>query len=478
LNAVAHRLNIDLDGAESSLEDNEESNDWLSESNLAHEIHDLANRCYKSGSLEEAAELYDLVLEIAPDTLESFFNRGLARCRLRSYELAAQDLRHVIQMNPDLAEAYYTLGLIEQYRGDLDAAIAQYEKAFEVDPKYEKARQELLEAKTKKQEGASPSSASSTSTTDDAGLIRDFSVYARKPDCNFAMVGGCWAAKRQLRLITEYLRGSQLFQKWGIRPPRGVLLYGPSGTGKTLLAEALAGEVDCPCYMPPVGIFQSVWAGYTEANFRRLWEEASSHRAAIIFLDEFDSLASCRSDSRAATGEHWYNRIVGAILGLMSSSPERLVVIAATNCLHNIDPAFLRPGRFEYLIPVDMPTAEELAEIWLIHLQRVEEKAGRIPVLDRPLHEVVFAERQQWLRGAFCDLDMSGIVGLARLSREQGLTGADVAEVVRRVAASRLEVEFELNVDFGPLSLSDFRQELKGYQVSVHRRLAWAEEET
>jgi transitional endoplasmic reticulum ATPase len=468
---AARAAGVDLDRASECNEDDDDY--WFGELSLEHELHNLANDLYKLERFAESIELYTLALEVRPDLLEAYFNRGLAHTRVCSYISAAEDINRVIELNPHLAEAYYTLGLIRQYQGDYDAAIAQYTRALEVDPKYERARTQRDETRARAQEPYRPPS--SGRSDDDSGLVRDFSAFEIKPDCNFSMVGGCAEAKQELRMIAEQLKGSSLFEKWGIAPPRGVILHGPPGTGKSLLAEALAGEVACPFYSPPVGIYHSMWAGNTEANLRRLFTEASAHPAAVIFLDELDSIASRRGDARTSGGEHWYNRIVGALLDLISSAKSGLIVIGATNSLHNVDPAFLRPGRFDYLIPVDVPTEDELVEIWAVHLRQAEERATRVPLLAAELHEALLGslDRRECseARGRPAH---NPLREMAQASAQKGFTGADVREVIRRIAKSMMRLEHAVGgIDVGPISTDEIHREIARYQVAEYRRELW-----
>jgi tetratricopeptide (TPR) repeat protein len=437
---------------------------------VEHELHNVANDLYQLERYDEAIFCYDLALEINGDLLETYFNRGLAYTRKKRYDTAERDLSKVIDMNPNLAEAWYTRGLIRQYKEEYDEAIDDFEKALEVDKSYHKAEEQLLAARRKRDESRTRRRGKSDDAEESEGRIRDFSPYLTKPDCTLADVGGHREVKRRLRTIAAYLKGDPVLGEWGAELPRGVLLCGRPGVGKTHLARCLAGEAQCPFYAPPTSVFEDMWAGNMQKNLRRLWEQASQHSRAIIFLDEFDSLGSRRTSAKDP--DSWYNRMVGCILELMDNlvqRGERLVVIAATNRKANIDAAFLRPGRFTYVIEVDSPSARELAEIWLIHLEAAASRAARVDFLVDPVLEAVLADRQDWLDKAFRfpENDRTGIVRLARLSEDKDLVGDDVREVIRRTIDERVMAAVECGLDLGPITPDDLYRQLEDYDSGL-----------
>ncbi len=126
------------------------SYDDYGELSLEHEYHNLANDYYKIGEFDKAIEHYNKALELRPDLLETYFNRGLAYTRKGLYDKAMEDLNKVIELNPNLAEAFYTRGLVHEYKLEYDLAILDYNKALEVDPKYSKAETQRQVAYNKK----------------------------------------------------------------------------------------------------------------------------------------------------------------------------------------------------------------------------------------------------------------------------------------------------------------------------------------
>ncbi len=438
--------------------------DFAQTRSVEHELHDLANEFYRLERYDEAVLCYSLALDLNEELLETWFNRGLAHTRRRDYEPAERDLSKVIELDGSLGEAWYTRGLIRQYKQEYDEAIADFEEALERG--YEKAESQLVAARQKRDESRTRRRGKSDDSDDSEGRIRDFSPYLTKPDSTLADVGGHREVKRRLRTIAAYLKGDAILGEWGAELPRGVLLCGRPGVGKTHLARCLAGEAKCPFYAPPTSVFEDMWAGNMQKNLRRLWQQASEHPKAIIFLDEFDSLGSRRAGARDP--DAWYNRMVGCILELMDNlarRSERVVVIAATNRKENIDAAFLRPGRFTYVIEVDSPTAFELAEIWLIHLEAAACRAKRLDCFADEIAEAMLADRSEWLDRAFRrpDLDASGLVRLGRLSEQKDLVGDDVREIIRRTIDERVMAALDCGVDLGPIGPEDLYRQLEDY---------------
>jgi transitional endoplasmic reticulum ATPase len=184
-------------------------------------------------------------------------------------------------------------------------------------------------------------------------------------------IGGC---RKQLGLIREMvelpLRHPQLFSNLGIKPPRGVLLYGPPGSGKTLIARAIANETGAYFILINGPEIMSKMAGESEGNLRQFFADAEEHAPAIIFIDEIDSIAP----NRDKAGGEVEKRVVSQLLTLMDGIKSRsnVVVIAATNRPNTIDPALRRFGRFDREIDIGVPDEAGRLEILGIHTKKMK----------------------------------------------------------------------------------------------------------
>ncbi|MFN8104393.1 MAG: ATP-dependent zinc metalloprotease FtsH [Acidimicrobiia bacterium] len=225
-----------------------------------------------------------------------------------------------------------------------------------------------------------------------------------RPDVTFKDVAGLDEAVRELREITDFLADPAKFAEIGARIPRGVLLYGPPGAGKTLLARAVAGEAGVPFLSLSGSDFVEMFAGVGAARVRDLFKDAKAAGAAIVFIDEIDAVGRARG--AAGTGgsgderEQTLNQLLVEMDGFFRSAA--IVVMAATNRPDILDPALLRPGRFDRHVAVDLPDVNGRRRILELH-------AKKVPVT------------------AAVDLDR-----IAR--RTAGFSGADLANVVNEAA--------------------------------------------
>lgn len=190
------------------------------------------------------------------------------------------------------------------------------------------------------------------------------------PDVHYEDIGGLG---RELSLVREMielpLRNPDLFNHLGIEPPKGVLLYGPPGTGKTLIAKAVANEVNAHFITLSGPEIMNKYYGESEGKLREVFEEAEEHAPSIIFIDEIDSIAPKREDTKGEVER----RIVAQLLSLMDGLKSRgkVIVIAATNLPDNLDPALRRGGRFDREIEIGIPDISGRMAIFQIHSQRV-----------------------------------------------------------------------------------------------------------
>src|ERR687895_2036511 len=178
-------------------------------------------------------------------------------------------------------------------------------------------------------------------------------------------VAGVDETKDELREVVDFLSDPKRFKQLGAKVPKGILLHGPPGTGKTLLAKAVAHESGAQFFSQSASSFVEMFAGLGAARIRRLFAEARNARPAIIFIDELDAVGAKRGSDNNSEREQTLNQLLVEMDGFDSSG--NLVVIAASNLLEKLDPALLRPGRFDRQILVSPPDVEGRREILEVH---------------------------------------------------------------------------------------------------------------
>ncbi|MEM1928259.1 MAG: CDC48 family AAA ATPase [Acidilobaceae archaeon] len=237
-------------------------------------------------------------------------------------------------------------------------------------------------------------------------------VQIEIPEVRWSDVGGLEEVKQELRMIVEWqFKHPDIFVKAGVKLPKGVLLVGPPGTGKTLLAKAVATESNANFIAVRGPEVLSKWVGESEQRIREIFRKARLHAPAVIFFDEIDAIAHVRGAD--VGGSYVIERIVSQLLTEMDgiADLEGVVVLAATNRPDMLDPALLRPGRFEKIIFVPPPDEHSRLEILAIHTRNV------------PLAP---------------DVDLREI---ARLT--EGYSGADLAALVREASLLALKENVE-----------------------------------
>jgi cell division protease FtsH len=234
---------------------------------------------------------------------------------------------------------------------------------------------------------------------------------------SWADVAGVEEAKAELREVVDFLRHPKRFQRLGARVPKGILLYGPPGTGKTLLAKAVAKESGAKFYSQSASAFVEMFAGLGASRIRKLFEEARKNAPAIVFIDELDAVGTARAGG-GFNREHdqTLNQLLVELDGFDESA--QVIVMGASNRLQDLDPALLRPGRFDRQVLVSPPDLNGREAILHVHTR------------GKPLAEEV---------------------ELSHIARQtSGLTGADLANLCNEAAifAGRQERTTILMEDF------------------------------
>lgn len=172
----------------------------------------------------------------------------------------------------------------------------------------------------------------------------------------FKNIAGNEEAKESVQDVIDFLKNPKKYESYGARMPKGIILYGEPGTGKTLLAKAIAGEAGVPFYALSGSDFVQVYVGVGASRIRQLFKKARNHKKVVIFIDEIDAIGKKRSNSKNGNSDE-RDQTLNALLTEMSgfNESEGIVVIAATNRLDMLDDALLRPGRFDRHIEVNLP---------------------------------------------------------------------------------------------------------------------------
>ncbi|MBE7487290.1 MAG: ATP-dependent zinc metalloprotease FtsH [Candidatus Omnitrophica bacterium] len=244
----------------------------------------------------------------------------------------------------------------------------------------------------------------------------------------FDNVAGCDEAKEELREVVEFLKDPQKFQRLGAKIPKGVLLFGAPGTGKTLLAKAVAGEANVPFFSISGSDFVEMFVGVGAARVRDLFEQGKKNAPCIIFIDEIDAVGRQRfaglgggHDEREQT----LNQLLVEMDGF--SATEEVILVAATNRPDVLDPALLRPGRFDRQISVDPPDVKGREEILRVHTRNV--------VLDKSVDLKVLARRTPGFSGADLANAVNEAALLAARRNKDRVDMQDFEDAVDRVMA-------------------------------------------
>ena len=263
--------------------------------------------------------------------------------------------------------------------------------------------------KAKRENRRTPPTRSSTSRSAEAseegegGDGADKWIVKEKPKLRFDDVAGLDDVKEDIRLRMIYpFQHPELAEKFGIAPGGGVLLYGPPGTGKTMLAKATAGEIDATFFRISPADVLSKWVGEAEQNLKKLFDAAAAEARAIIFIDEIEALIPARRDEGSSVMQRVVPQILQGMEGFDEKANSPILFMGATNVPWQLDPAVLRPGRFDEKVYIPLPDLAARRKMLDIYLSK------------RPLAD---------------DIELDALAG-----RLEGYSGADIKYLCDRAA--------------------------------------------
>ncbi|WP_343704395.1 AAA family ATPase [Chitinophaga sp.] len=200
---------------------------------------------------------------------------------------------------------------------------------------------------------------------EEEGEEDDLSFFMQKPDINFSHVSGMEQVKKEIDIkIIQPLRHPDLYKAYGKKTGGSILLYGPPGCGKTMIARATAGQVNAPFISVGLNEILDMWVGNSEKNLHNIFEYARNNTPCVLFFDEIDALGASRSDMKQSAGRNLINQFLQELDGVEHTN-EGILILGATNLPWHLDPAFRRPGRFDRMIfvpPPDQPARSAMLQ--------------------------------------------------------------------------------------------------------------------
>jgi cell division protease FtsH len=278
-----------------------------------------------------------------------------------------------------------------------------------------------------------------------------------KESTTFEDVAGAEGAKKELREIVDFLKHPMKFAHLGAKTPKGALLVGPPGTGKTLLARAVAGEADAPFYSITGSDFMEMFVGVGASRVRSMFRDAKKSAPSIIFIDELDSIGRHRGAGLGGghdEREQTLNQLLSELDGFEPTTS--VVVLAATNRPDILDPALLRPGRFDRRITIDRPTVADREQILKIHSR------------GKPLAEDVDLAHVARATPGFTGADLEQLLNEAAL-----LTGRKDKKAIGTREIDEARDKVLMGLERTSLVLTDEERRIVAYHEAGHAVLAW-----
>jgi transitional endoplasmic reticulum ATPase len=325
------------------------------------------------------------------DSFERFKQKGVDARRAGQWDSARVYLLEAARVMTALSKQAKTDSLAEARR-------ATAEKLLDLARDCEQAKQQR-----RSPDAPNPKAEATRQTDGDKASNAHDWLVREKPNVKFGDVAGLDDVKTDIKLKMLYpFEHPELAQRFGIRAGGGILFYGPPGTGKTLLARATAGELDAAFFVVSPAEILSKWVGEAEQNIKKLFEAARGEKRSIIFIDEIEALVPARRDDGNGVMQRVVPQILQSVEGFSKSKDSSILLMGATNVPWQLDPAMLRPGRFDEKIYIPLPDAAARLKLLEINL-------GKRPLAD--------------------DVNLADLV-----DRLTGYSGADIRYICDRAA--------------------------------------------
>ena len=326
----------------------------------------LAETLYKMARFDEAIDAFKNVLDLSPN--DNFIKLQLADSyfNLEKSSIALIILEEITENQDYYGEALLHSAKIHYHNNDLKEAKELYEKALKVNQGLLDEEFAGLLYKKIIDSGMAMSNGPEMQDDDIEQILLNASI--EKPKISFKDVGGMASIKEEISLKVIYpLTNPEIYKAYGKKTGGGILLYGPPGVGKTMLARATAGEIKANFISVGINEVLDMWIGNSEKNLHEIFQSARVNAPCVLFFDEVDALGASRTDMRKAAGRFLINQFLDELDGIKYSN-EGLLILGATNCPWYLDAAFRRPGRFDRVIfvqPPDVIARKEILQLFL-----------------------------------------------------------------------------------------------------------------
>ncbi len=383
----------------------------------------LASALQQEGRNEEAEKEYLLALK-QKENIKSRLALGEIWLAQENTSAAVVFLEEAIQVYPKNPALILLLAKALVRENNLDEARSLYEQAFHIDPN---VNDEELDSLFK---------ISSTDLEED----QIDELFMERPETRFSDVGGMKDVKKEISLkIIKPLQHPELYKAYGKKTGGGILMYGPPGCGKTLIARATAGEINARFISIGINDILDMWIGNSEKNLHQFFELARANTPCVIFIDEIDALGANRSRVRSSGSQSVINQFLAELDGVDSSN-DGVLVLGATNMPWNLDPAFRRPGRFDRILFVPPPDEQAREEILKNHLR------------GKPIGKIDYHK-------------------IAQKTKEY--SGADLFAIIDQAIENKLEASFESG-EIENIQTKDLLKGLKSIKTSTKEWFAQA----